>query len=223
MATELPLPENIRTFVGDYCARDLPGATSWYVNQFFFIEDVQLRARLGRAYYTARYISKLLEGLYLSGEEAHPLIKFQVIQYASIYEAVISFLLWNRYAAHPDVLRLETHKALVRMPAFAQATSLKYGEEELCGCVERKRKTPRSSIPFKDKVDCAVSIGFVDQKYADDIKQIYALRNLAHIENEADKAIELELSNARTGYWRMKPFLETIASKTTESSLADLT
>jgi hypothetical protein len=85
-------------------------------------------------------------------------------------------------------------------------------------CVERDATTPTSSISFGDKVDCAVMIGFVDSVYADDIKRIYQLRNLLHIENEADKKIEVEISDARQGYWRMKPFFETIKRHISEET-----
>jgi hypothetical protein len=38
----------------------------------------------------------------------------------------------------------------------------------------------------------------------------HVLRNLAHLEAEAKRQIEVELEEAKTGYWRMKPFLEKI-------------
>ena len=96
---------------------------------------------------------------------------------------------------------------------------MRFEDEELFTCVYRDAKTPRNSIPFKDKIDCAVRIGFVDEAHAGDIKQIYELRNLAHIETEAEKQIEVELEQARTGYWRIKPFLEKIATVFAENPI----
>jgi hypothetical protein len=95
---------------------------------------------------------------------------------------------------------------------------MKYGDEDIHTCVYRDSKTPRNSIPFKEKVDCAVRIGFVEGAYAEDIKRIYELRNLAHIETEAQKQIEVEIKQAKTGYWRIKPFLERIASTLAEDA-----
>ena len=88
---------------------------------------------------------------------------------------------------------------------------MKYGEEDLFTCVYRDAKTPKNSIPFRDKVDCAVRIGFVEASYAEDIKHLYELRNLAHIETEAEKQIEIEIEHAKKGYWRMRPFVEHIS------------
>ena len=42
---------------------------------------------------------------------------------------------------------------------------MRYEDEELFTCVYRDSKTPKNTIPFKDKVDCAVRIGFVDEAY----------------------------------------------------------
>jgi hypothetical protein len=173
---------------------------------------------MGRAFYSARYVSKLMEALLAAGDEIHPFVKFQIMQYASIYEAVITYLLWSRYADHQEVKALQTHKAYKPVNALGSLTSIKFGNEDLFTCVYRDEKTHKNSISFKDKVDCAVRIGFVDTTYVGDIKKIYELRNLAHIETEAEKQIEVELEQAKIGYWRVKPFLERIASKIKEET-----
>jgi hypothetical protein len=57
---------------------------------------------------------------------------------------------------------------------------------------------------------------FVDAIYCEDIKRTYVSRNLARIETEAEKQIEVEIEQAKNGYWRMKPFLEKIAATIAE-------
>ncbi|WP_371420513.1 hypothetical protein [Tardiphaga sp.] len=208
----MPLEQSIRDTVRTYCTKDLPGDIQWHIDQFSFIEDPELRKRLGRAYYSARYISKLMEALLADGDEIHAFVKFQIMQYASIYEAVISYLLWSRYKDHPEVKALQTHKAYKPVSALGSQTSMKYGDEAIFPCVYRDAKTPKNSIPFKDKVDCAVRIGFLDEAISGDIKRTYELRNLAHIETEAEKQIEVEITQSRASYWRLKPFLERIVA-----------
>lgn len=214
----MPLEEPLRSSIHTYCKRDLPGDLQWHIDQFAFIDDAELKKRLGRAFYSARYVGKLMEALLASGDEIHPFVKFQIMQYASIYEAVVSYLLWNRYIDHHEVKTLQTHKAYKPVSALGRLAKMKYGHEDIFTCVYRDAKTPRNSIPFKDKVDCAVRIGFIDAAYAGDIKLIYELRNLAHIETEAEKQIEVELEQAKTGYWRIKPFLEKITTVLIESA-----
>ncbi|MGB6014458.1 MAG: hypothetical protein WBG32_06990 [Nodosilinea sp.] len=204
----MPLDEATRNLIHDYCVRDLPGELQWHVDQFSFVEDEELRFRLGRAYYSARYIYKLMEATFVSGDERHPFVKFQIMQYASIYEAVVVNLLFGQFATHPEVIQLQTHKAYKPISALAGITKMQYGDEEIHTCVYRDAKTPRNSIPFRDKVDCAVRIGFVDAAFAGDIKRTYELRNLAHIETEAAKQLEVEIEQSKTAYWRLQPFLD---------------
>lgn len=207
----MPLDEATRNLIHDYCVRDLPGDLQWHVDQFNFINDVELRFRLGRAYYSARYIYKLMEATFVSGDELHPFVKFQIMQYASIYEAVVVNLLFDKFGSHPEVAQLQTHKAYKPIDALARVTEMKFGEEVVHTCVYRDAKTHKNSIPFKDKVDCAVRIGFVDAAFAGDIKRTYELRNLAHIETEAAKQLEVEIEQSKTAYWRLQPFLELAA------------
>lgn len=208
----MPLEDHQRNLIDAYCKRDLPGDIDWHISQFHFIDNLELRNRLGRAFYSGRYIGKLMEALSPMDGDMHPFVKFQIMQYASIYEAVIVHLLWRKFENHSEVLALQTHKAYKPIRAFASPTNMTYDGLEVHACLYKDAKTPRNSIPFRDKVDCAVRIGFVDPAYSEDIKETYALRNLAHIETEASRQIEVELEHARTSYWRMKPFLETISN-----------
>lgn len=214
----MSLEKTLRDQIHLYCSKDLPGDLNWHIQQFVFIDDIELRERLGRAFYAARYMSKLMEALYVQDNELHSFIKFQVMQYASIYEAVITHLLWNKFKDHKEVVALQTHKAYKPVCALANLTTIKYGDEQIYTCVYKDEKTPKNSIPFSDKVDCCVRIGFIDAAYAEDIKNIYTLRNLAHIETEAKKQIELEIEHAKLGYWRMQPFLDTIVNFLTSTS-----
>lgn len=110
----MPLKENVRDLIRAYCVKDLHGDLAWHVNQFSFVTDPELQKRPGRAFYSAWYVSKLMEALRASGDEIHPFVKFQIMQYASIYEAVISHLLWTCYSDHPEVKTLQTHKSYKR-------------------------------------------------------------------------------------------------------------
>lgn len=216
----MPLPDATRAEIDTYVKRDIPNDLSWYVGQFSFIADALLRERVGRAYYAARYMGKLLEATFATGNERHSFVKFQILQYASIYEAVVVYLLWNRYGDSAEVKKLETHEALTQVSALSKDTQITVDNEQAVVSVWRRKKTPKSSIAFRDKVDCAVALGFIDAAYAEDYKRFYSLRNLAHIESEAERQIEVELENSREAYWRMQPFLERIHAKIAIEDLA---
>jgi len=207
----MPLNQEQRDEIFAYCTRDLPGDLAWHVDQFSFVTDEKLKASLGRAYYSARYVYKLMEALRPSAEFSHPFVKFQIIQYASIYEAVVAYLLWTVFCDHDEVKKLQTHKAYRPVAALGSLTKMTYDGQEIFPCLYKETKTQRNSIPFKDKVDCAVRLGVIDESYSGDIKKTYDLRNLAHLESEAERQIEVELEEAKIGYWRLKPFLEQIS------------
>ncbi|MBE7081893.1 MAG: hypothetical protein E7372_04975 [Clostridiales bacterium] len=208
----MSLEKELRDQIQSYCTKDLPGDLDWHIQKFACIDNMELKERLGRAFYSARYMSKLMEALYAKDNELHPFLKFQVMQYASIYEAVISYLLWDKFTEHPEVIALQTHKAYKPVSALGASTSVTYDGEQVYTCLYKDSKTPKNSIPFSDKVDCCVRIGFIEEKYAEDIKKVYMLRNLAHIETEAKKQIEIEIEHSKLGYWRIQPFLEKIDS-----------
>ena len=105
----MPLSLDNRKNILEYCDRDLP-STEWYLDQFDFIEQDALRKRLALEFYAARYLYKLGEALKVSGAHMHAHVKFQIIQYASIYEAVIVYLLWNRFSEHGAVISIQFHK-----------------------------------------------------------------------------------------------------------------
>lgn len=217
----MPLEQTQRDQIPAYCIRDLPGDMDWHIAQFEFVDDPELKNRLGRAYYAARYVAKLMEALRPEGDFSHPFVKFQIIQYASIYEAVVAYLLWTRYADHPEVKQLQTHKAYKPVPALGKLTQMSFDGDQLHPCVYKDAKTQRNSIPFRDKVDCAVRLGLIDEAYSGDIKKTYELRNLAHLEAETQQQIDVELEEAKTGYWRMKPFLERISEVLKQDLAAD--
>lgn len=93
----------------DYCDLHL-AKRDWFDQQFDFIEDKALATRLALEFYSARYIYKLGEALAVRGEKMHAHNKFQIMQYASIYEAIITHLLWTKYADTDAVKRISHHQ-----------------------------------------------------------------------------------------------------------------
>jgi len=87
-----------------------------------------------------------MEATFVQCDEQHPFVKFQIMQYASIYEAVITNLLWGKFKDYDEVLKLQTHKAYKPVQALGSLTKVKYGEEEIFTCVYRDSKTPKNSI-----------------------------------------------------------------------------
>ena len=163
----MPLETKTIDEVLNYCKRDLPQDHNWYINEFYFIKDQALQESLAREFYTARYIYKLMEALFLEDFELHAHLKFQIIQYASIYEAVINYLLLNNFKEDENVKKISTHISLREIAALSGLTKITYEGNKIFTCLKKETKTPWTSIPFHDKVDASVDIGFVNEIYAD--------------------------------------------------------
>lgn len=113
----MPLREPVRSEAAEYARQDLPGDIDWHVDYFDFVSDIELRRRIGQEFYAARYLYKLWEGLRINEPWAlQAQVQLQVQQYASIYEALIHYLLFTEATDEPEVQRLFEYRALVERP-----------------------------------------------------------------------------------------------------------
>lgn len=217
----VPLNQADRDNVLRYCDRDVPDADK--VESYFdFVQDAELKSALVREYIAARYIYKLQEALKVGGEKLAAHAKFQIVQFAAIYEALIVHILWTRFSESLAVRNIEYYTALRKVAQFPKSLDVKTKEgHKVHLCIEAETRNARHSIKFDDKVDAAVAIGFVDQKLGEEIKEIFKARNGVHIENAVKNEIEYEISQSQLAYWRMKPFTTGIRDFLTTGKLSD--
>jgi len=202
----MPLEDKIRKQVIAYCDRDLPPKSD--VREMFdFVTDKELRDKVEAEFHAARYIYELGEALSASGERLHAHVKFQIVQYAGIYEAIIMNLLWTVFAGRQEVTAIEYHTTLRRVATMPNNVEMvTTAGEDVVLSVERKERTPAMSIKFDDKVDAAVAIGFVDKAIGEEIKSFYKLRNAIHLESAIKNAVKYEIDSSHLAYRRMLPF-----------------
>ncbi len=203
------LPAEITEQVLRYCDRDL-ARDEVYERSFDFIDDIVLRERLIKEVKSARYIYKLMSALGVAGSKLEAHLKFQVTQYASIYESIICHLLWTRFKDSPQVRALEVHKVYKKVCELPKTLEISYDDEPVFFCSLRDQKTSIMSIKFDDKVDAAVSLGLLGNSLAEEIKQLYKLRNSIHIESAVKHNTAFELEQARIAYMRLQPFTQAI-------------
>ena len=206
----MPLNEPYRVNVLRYCDRDVP--TGEQINDLFdFVVDKDLRVALVKEYRAARYIYKLGEALNVSDEKLAAHAKFQIVQYASIYEAVIIHVLWYHFPKSPEVDEIQQFTTLRR--AGSLPINFRFREQpdqQVHLCVESKSRNPQQSIKFDDKVRAAVALGFVSLELGDEIKEIFRIRNGVHIENAVKKEIQYEIDQSQLAYRRIQPFTDGI-------------
>jgi hypothetical protein len=202
----VPLTQSVRERVLAYCERDLASDAN-VAAMFDFVDDDKLRERVQSEFQAARYIYKLGEALAASDGRLHAHVKFQIVQFAAIYEVLIVHFLWEKFGGHDVVHELEyhsTYRKAASLPSSLHLTTKDGAPVVLC--VEAQQKTPRSSIKFDDKVDAAVQIGFIDSALAAEIKGFYKLRNAIHLETAVKNEVQYELQQSLLAFRRMLPF-----------------
>jgi len=204
----MPLFESERKRVLEYCDAHLPDDAT-VTAMFDFLQDEKLRTQIESEYYAARYIYKLGEALAVDEDRLHAHVKFQIVQYAGIYEAIVVHLLWSVFQTSPEVTDIQFHSAYRLATALPKTISLSTADtgEEILLCTLTRQKTTPHSIKFDDKVDAAVKIGFLDVEIGQDIKRFYKLRNAIHLESAVKFETRYELADSQLAYLRMQPFV----------------
>lgn len=211
----MPLEADIRATIDSYARSDMR-TREWHTGYFDFIEDRNLRHRLGEEFYTARYLYKLLEGLAVEGELQIAQVRLQVLQYASIYEAAIHHLLFDALADHPEVRELGRYRTLKRysIPAIERKKwpPISHDDKEIIPAYEAVQIAPQTKIRFDDKAHCAGRIGLIEPWLRDELVSLYEARNSIHIHADIRKNVDWELELARNAYRRHEPFRAQVLS-----------
>lgn len=215
----MPLREPVRSEALEYARQDLPGDIDWHVDYFDFVRDIELRRRIGQEFYAARYLYKLWEGLRINEPWAlQAQVQLQVQQYASIYEALIHYLLFTEATDKPEVQRLFEYRALVERPLpghiMEKIRNLNAADAaDIVGAVQATKRTQESKIRFDSKVAAAVALGIIDGDLGNEIAGFYTARNYIHIHAELRQSdLDWQVSFARDAYRRLQPFKTQVAS-----------
>lgn len=209
----MPLREPVRSEAVEYARQDLPGDIGWHVDYFDFVNDIELRRRIGQEFYAARCLYKLWEGLRINEPWAlQAQVQLQVQQYASIYEALIHYLLFTEAADEPEVHRLFEYRALIERPLpghiMEKIRNLNAADApDIVGAVQSTKRTQESKIRFDSKVAAAVALGIIDGGLGNEIAEFYTARNYIHIHAELRQSdLNWQVSFARDAYRRLQPF-----------------
>lgn len=200
----MPIKKEIRDEILLYCDSHLPKDTA---KMFDFIEDESLKNTIVLEFEAARYVYKLGEALQANSGRQHAHVKFQIVQYAGIYEAIIVYLLWEKFQSNMAVQRIESHLTYKIAGSLSKGVQIVTNKNEpVFLCVESEQKTSAVSIKFDDKVNAAVEIGFVDGQIGGEIKEFYKLRNAIHLQSAVKNNIKYEIENSLLAFRRMLPF-----------------
>lgn len=222
----MPLEEKIKNAVYDYCNNHLPDE-SWYEDEFEFIEDATFRNRIIEEFRGIRFAYKLYEGIEAKAENQIFEVRHQIFSYATIYEAVIHYVLYTYYDKTDAFHNLQYHTTLAKVdiPGSKLAIlnkELSHDGKSIVPMYMKERKKDDSQIRFDDKCRTAEEIGLLykftnkDGEEIDlpsEIIEIYGYRNAIHLVAEQRKGIAYEPELSKRAYRRMRPFIDQIKSK----------
>lgn len=223
---QMPLSKEIKDAVYSYCNGHL-AEDSWYENEFDFVEDNNLRDRIIAEYRGTRFAYKLLEGIEAEEENKLFQVRHQILSYASIYEAIIHYILYEYYNNTKEFHDMKYHITYARIdiPASQKATlsqALLHNGEEIIPFHLQERQIEDAQIRFDSKCRTCEKLNilhdFVDKDgnavgFVQELIDIYGYRNAIHIIAEQRKGIAYELELSKLAYLRMRPFIDQIKGK----------
>lgn len=239
----MPFRRDIQEYIQDYCIKHLPNE-NWIDNEFGFIKDEILRQRIETEYKNARYLYKIFEGLNVEGEMLLAEVRLQILMYASIYETILHYILFDEYyKENKDVKDLLIQKTLKpydipQKSLMKISNELNHDQKDIIPCFKTTVKRDITKIRFEEKCLVAKKIGIlgdikldmekIDEQtgmrinsinLCEDLIKIYELRNAIHIHAELKKEIEYHLYMSKLAYKRMRPFIEQVKRKLKQDNM----
>lgn len=222
----MPFPETLKNEINDYCKSHLADET-WYNETFRFIEEESLRKRIIEEFKAIRFAYKLYEGLGATEENLIFEVRYQILAYATIYEAVIHYVLYNYYQSTAEFHNMQYHTVPTRLSFCEKQMAdvkkvLSWKNEPLYIYHDQERKKDETQVRFDDKCRTAERLGLIKVFTNDEgenvdlpaeIIEIYGYRNAIHIIAEKRKGIKYELNLSKLAYRRMQPFINQITEK----------
>lgn len=222
----MPLPEEIKDAVYQYCRSHLPD-DSWYETELEFIEDDFLRRRIIEEFRGIRFAYKLYEGIEAKDENLIFEIRHQIFAYATIYEAIVHYVLYTYYQETQEFHELNYHMAPAKIDlpdAQIQVLSkeLLHNGERIIPYRIQERKKDASQVRFDHKCKTAEKLGLLCSynngegariDIVAEIIEIYGYRNAIHLIAEQRKGIAYELELSKRAYRRMRPFIAQLKNR----------
>lgn len=205
----MPFNDKLQQEILTYVTRDLP-TDQWYeINFFPFVENELLRNRLLVEFKNARIIYKIFEGLQAKNELLLAQVKTQVIMYVSIQEAVINYVLFEKYNTNSEITKLLNQYRLVAVDVPTKQKAIlkehfEHNGKDLHIHYRELKTIDRTKIRFDSKVQTCFKLGLISEKLKEDLIQLYEYRNTIHIEAELKKGFDYDLNMSLLAYRRVE-------------------
>jgi len=226
MRKKLYIPIKTRQIVVSYCNTDIVPETNyrvgqqnghtneidWFKDYFDFIEDNGLKTHLAEAYYQSRFLYKIMQGLHLTSFKKTSIIKFQIQQYASIYEALIDYTLEK---FHKDEVKEQLKETEFRViNVLSQNSNLTITvdckEETVYTCKKTTRNVPLKKTRIDKRTELAKNYGIISETIKNEFDGLYDLRNNIHILRAASANYRPKIQEASKAFQLMEPIQSSV-------------
>lgn len=225
----MALDRKLQNSIYDYCNNHLADS-QWYLEEFEFIADEQLRGRLVAEFKAIRFAYKLFEAIEAKEENLLFQVRSQILSYATLYEAIIHYVLYNYYQNTEAFKKMSMHTVPVKISVPTQQREkldklFHHDGKELYIFYYKEEAKKEREIRFESKCNAAKELGlihgFTNQQgefvdLPEEIIDFYKHRNGIHIIAEQKRGLQYEIELSKKAYWRMRPFVDQIKQKLRE-------
>ena len=183
--------------------------TDWFTSLFNFIDDETVKEQLGEAFYQARFTYKLMQVLSLKQSKNKGIVKFQIIQYASICEGLLNYVL-SKYFRKEFGEEYASVKFTNCTNALSGKTQITYDGKKVVLCTEKTDNAKLEVASNPTKSEFALKMGILSQNTKDKYCALYDLRNNAHILKAAKAKYFPKINEAKDAYLLCFSFIEEI-------------
>lgn len=181
----------------------------WFISLFDFIADEKVKEQLGEAFYQARFTYKLMQVLSLKKTKNSGIVKFQIIQYASICEGLLNYVL-IKYHRKEFEQRYASIKLTNCTNALSGKTQITYDGKKVVVCTEKTENAKLETASNPTKSQFALDQSIISEETKEKYCALYDLRNNAHILKAAKANYHPNISESKDAYSLCFKFIEEI-------------
>jgi len=130
-----------------------------YAQLLIFIENEELKDEIIKELYSIRYVYKILEGLQVKDNLQVIQSKIQILSYSSIYEAIIDYLLFEKFSNTNEVQQLlkKTSYKTISLPKKCDDCKF-HDNKNILFMFKKEEQRETKEIKFIEKINTLFSI-----------------------------------------------------------------
>ena len=188
-----------RNLISDWNYDEAEYPNEWFKNLFSFLGNEALKEHLGEAFFQARFAYTLMQTLSLPMGKNKGFVNFQIIQYASICEALLNYTI-SMFFKKEFEDKYAAKKFVEIKNALSNKTAITYDSKQAVLCTVKTEKAQISWTTNPTKAEFALEKGILTQNTKDRYCALYDLRNNTHILKATEAKYYPKIKEASEAY-----------------------